>query len=88
MPACVPNLNPSLVLSNFTMSQYSGYLNDTKFSGVGIGSEDNWIVVILTTSTPEGSYALGTNTDNGAINGAAGRLRAVVLLLVGFLMLM
>ncbi|KAH9765199.1 putative GPI-anchored protein [Citrus sinensis] len=56
MPACVPNLEPSLVLSNFTKSQYSDSLNDTKYKGAGIGSEDNWIVVILTTSTPEGSY--------------------------------
>lgn len=56
MPACVPNLEPSLVLSNFTKSQYSDSLNDTKYKGTGIGSEDNWIVVILTTSTPEGSY--------------------------------
>ncbi|KAL9410540.1 hypothetical protein AB3S75_044332 [Citrus x aurantiifolia] len=56
MPACVPNLEPSLVLSNFTKSQYSDSLNDTKYKAAGIGSEDNWIVVILTTSTPEGSY--------------------------------
>lgn len=56
MPACVPNLEHSLVLSNFTKSQYSDSLNDTKYKGAGIGSEDNWIVVILTTSTPEGSY--------------------------------
>lgn len=56
MPACVPNLEHSLVLSNFTKSQYSDSLNDTKYKGAGIGSEDNWIVVILTTSTPAGSY--------------------------------
>lgn len=56
LPACVPNLDSSLVLTNFTRSQYSEYLNDTKFTGVGIGSEDNWIVVVLTTSTPEGSF--------------------------------
>ncbi|KAK6122660.1 hypothetical protein DH2020_043600 [Rehmannia glutinosa] len=66
LPACVPNLDPSLVLSNFTMSQYSGFLNDTQFSGIGVGSEDNWIVVVLTTSTPDGNYAPGTNSDNGA----------------------
>ncbi|KAJ4722399.1 Glycoprotein membrane GPI-anchored [Melia azedarach] len=56
MPACVPNLVPGLVLSNYTMSQYSQSLNDTKFTGVGIGSEGDWIVVVLTTSTPEGSF--------------------------------
>ncbi|XP_044484823.1 uncharacterized GPI-anchored protein At3g06035 [Mangifera indica] len=56
MPACVPGLTPSLVLSNFTQSQYSESLNDTKYTGVGIGSEGNWIVVVLSTSTPDGSY--------------------------------
>lgn len=57
MPACVPNLDPSLVLSNFTKSQYSDSLNDTSYTGAGVGSEDNWIVVILTTNTPAGSFA-------------------------------
>lgn len=88
LPACVPNLDPALVLSNFTKSLYSGYLNDTKFSGIGIGSEDNWIVVVLTTSTPEGNYSPGTSKDND--NGAAGLspVGTMVLLLVGLLMLM
>nr|DAD19460.1 TPA_asm: hypothetical protein HUJ06_020923 [Nelumbo nucifera] len=57
MPACVPDLVPSLVLANFTGSQYSSYLNDSKYTGAGISSEGDWIVVILTTNTPEGSYA-------------------------------
>lgn len=66
LPACVPNLDSSLVLTNFTRSQYSDYLNDTKFTGVGIGSEDNWIVVVLTTSTPEGSFVPAQNSvDTG-----------------------
>ncbi|KAE8076989.1 hypothetical protein FH972_015603 [Carpinus fangiana] len=56
MPACVPKLEPSLVLTNFTGSLYSGNLNDTKFTGAGIGSENDWIVVVLTTNTPAGSF--------------------------------
>ncbi|GMN46622.1 hypothetical protein TIFTF001_015803 [Ficus carica] len=66
LPACVPNLESTLVVSNFTKSQYSNYLNDTKFSGIGIGHEDNWIVVVLTTSTPEGSFVPSQDTSNGA----------------------
>ncbi|TYI92130.1 hypothetical protein E1A91_D02G046100v1 [Gossypium mustelinum] len=62
MPACVPNLAPSLVLTNFTQSQYSGNLNETKYTGIGIGSEGDWIVVVLTTSTTEGNYATATTT--------------------------
>ncbi|KAF5465657.1 hypothetical protein F2P56_015640 [Juglans regia] len=61
MPACVPNLEPNLVLSNFTKSQYSGNLNDTKYTGAGIGSEKNWIVVVLTTNTSTGSFVPSTN---------------------------
>ncbi|KAL2458633.1 putative GPI-anchored protein [Forsythia ovata] len=64
LPACVPDLVPSLVVSNFTKSQYSGYLNDTKYTGVGIGSENDWMVVILTTSTPEGSFTPDNNSAN------------------------
>lgn len=64
MPACIPNLDPDLVLTNFTKSQYSLNLNQTNFTGIGIGSEDNWIVVILTTSTPEGSYVPAQSTDS------------------------
>ncbi|MBA0587245.1 hypothetical protein Gorai_000377 [Gossypium raimondii] len=60
MPACVPNLVPNLVLTNFTQSQYNDNLNDTKYTGVGIGSDGDWIVVVLTTGTPEGSYSPAT----------------------------
>ncbi|XP_057475494.1 uncharacterized GPI-anchored protein At5g19250-like [Actinidia eriantha] len=56
LPACVPNLVPNLVLSNFTQSQYSKYLNNTKFTGVGISSEKNWIVLVLTANTTGGSF--------------------------------
>ncbi|KAL7123935.1 hypothetical protein ABFS83_14G015400 [Erythranthe nasuta] len=86
MPACVPNLDPSLVISNFTKSQYSEYLNSTDFSGIGVNSEGNWMVVVLTTNTPEGSYSVGTNKDNGG-----SRLNPIgylMFLLVGFFVLL
>ncbi|KAK4757658.1 hypothetical protein SAY87_018959 [Trapa incisa] len=66
MPACVPNLVPSLVLSNYTQNViYSGNLNDTKYTGIGINTEKDWVVVILTTSTPEGGYT-PASSDNAA----------------------
>jgi len=64
MPACVPGLDFSLVLTNFTQSLYSENLNDTKYTGIGIGSEGNWIVAVLTTDTPEGSFV--NDDQNGA----------------------
>ncbi|KAB2012087.1 hypothetical protein ERO13_D09G054300v2 [Gossypium hirsutum] len=66
MPACVPNLVPNLVLTNFTQSQYNDNLNDTKYTGVGIGSDGDWIVVVLTTGTPEGSYSPATGAASVA----------------------
>ncbi|KAL2244070.1 UNVERIFIED_CONTAM: putative GPI-anchored protein [Sesamum indicum] len=86
MPACVPNLDSGLVLSNFTKSQYSGYLNGTQYTGIGIGSEDNWIVVVLTTSTPEGNYSPGTNSDNGAASLTT--ISHIVFLFISFLLLL
>eukprot|EP00262_Sarcandra_glabra_P019112 TRINITY_DN7097_c0_g2_i1.p2 TRINITY_DN7097_c0_g2~~TRINITY_DN7097_c0_g2_i1.p2 ORF type:complete len:194 (+),score=21.61 TRINITY_DN7097_c0_g2_i1:242-823(+) len=56
MPACVPGLTPSIVLTNFTHTQYSGNLNDSQYSGVGIASERDWVVVVLTTNTTDGSF--------------------------------
>ncbi|KAL5701778.1 hypothetical protein ACHQM5_027082 [Ranunculus cassubicifolius] len=69
MPACVPNLTPSLVLTNFTQSQYSGYLNDTKYTGTGIGSEGDWIVVVLSSNTGEGSFAPADNSGGFVTKG-------------------
>lgn len=66
MPACVPNLETSLVLSNFTQSQYSQYLNDSLYIGAGIASEDNWIVVVLTANTPNGSFSPAEANSNVA----------------------
>lgn len=59
MQVCVPNRVPTLVLTNFTQSHYSRYLNDSKYTGVGVGSEEDWVVAVLSTSTPEGSFSGG-----------------------------
>ncbi|KAK4372452.1 hypothetical protein RND71_007836 [Anisodus tanguticus] len=87
MPACVPNLVADLVLSNYTKSQYSNYLNDTKFSGVGIGSDDNWMVVVLTTSNPEGSFT-PDNTSSANLVFQLGIISHAVILLMAFLLLL
>ncbi|XP_009760084.1 uncharacterized GPI-anchored protein At3g06035-like [Nicotiana sylvestris] len=84
MPACIPNLVSDLVLSNYTKSQYSNYLNDTKFSGVGIGSDDNWVVVVLTTNNPEGSFTPDTSSAN-LISGL-GLISHAVLILAAFVL--
>ncbi|CAJ1925326.1 unnamed protein product [Sphenostylis stenocarpa] len=87
MPACVPGLAPSVVLTNFTQSLYSGNLNDSKFTGVGIGSDDNWIVVVLTTNTPEGSFVPETS-DGANLISKFGLIHCSMFLLVGKVLLL
>ncbi|KAF5188600.1 Glycoprotein membrane precursor gpi-anchored [Thalictrum thalictroides] len=83
MPACVPNLDQSIVLANFTKSQYVTYLNATKYTGVGIGSEHDWIVVILSTNTTDGSF-VPASTDNSA-DASVPKLRLIYLFFSLFL---
>lgn len=77
LPACVHELVPTLVLTNFTHSRYSKFLNDSKFTGAGLGSEDDWMVVVLTTNTPGGSFASGSGS------GVCSKIGALAILVVG-----
>ncbi|GMJ01861.1 hypothetical protein like AT3G06035 [Hibiscus trionum] len=85
MPACVPNLVPSIVLTNFTQSQYSDNLNETKYTGIGIGSDGDWIVVVLTTSTAEGNYATATTSAASSVSGIIYHLLFLVMIALYFL---
>ncbi|KAL9248094.1 hypothetical protein vseg_021454 [Gypsophila vaccaria] len=57
LPVCVHKLVPTLVLTNYTRTGYARYINDSRFTGAGLGSEDDWMVVVLSTSTVGGSFA-------------------------------
>ncbi|XP_027109506.1 uncharacterized GPI-anchored protein At3g06035-like [Coffea arabica] len=57
LPVCVPKRVATLVLTNYTLSPYSASVNSTKYTGVGIGLEDDWTVLVLTTNTAAGSFA-------------------------------
>ncbi|KAH6808852.1 hypothetical protein C2S51_026635 [Perilla frutescens var. frutescens] len=73
LPACIPGQQQSLVLSTFT-TNYASYLNSTQFSDIGIGSEDDWIVIVLTNTTGGGSNTTGggSNTAGGGNNTTGG----------------
>ncbi|XP_010524805.1 PREDICTED: uncharacterized GPI-anchored protein At3g06035 isoform X2 [Tarenaya hassleriana] len=89
MPACVHRLDQSVVLSNFTKSQYSMNLNDSKFTGIGIGSDHDWVVVVLTTNTPEGSYSPATkDSSNGDVFGVRIVIHSMLLVISTVLFLL
>ncbi|XP_059625856.1 uncharacterized GPI-anchored protein At3g06035-like isoform X2 [Cornus florida] len=85
MPVCVPNLVPSLVLTNYTESQYSQYLNDSTYTGAGIGSEGDWVVVVLSTKTTGGSFTTDNAATSTSIVGLTQNLMPLLLLLGTFL---
>ncbi|KAJ6305856.1 hypothetical protein OIU78_021224 [Salix suchowensis] len=61
LPVCVPHLVPTLLLTNYTRTPYARFINASRFSGAGLGHEDDWMVVVLTTSTPRGDFAGATS---------------------------
>lgn len=87
MPACVPNLVPAeLVLTNFTKSQYSGSLNQSQFVGAGVADEGDWVVVVLSTNTPGGSFTLNDDTGFGSVVKVA--RHSLFLLVLGALLVL
>ncbi|XP_052170303.1 uncharacterized GPI-anchored protein At3g06035-like [Diospyros lotus] len=85
MPACVPKLVPDLVLSNYTKTQYSQYLNDSTYTGAGIGSEGDWVVVMLTTNTVGGSFTPAVNAASSV--SSTGFPQNLIPLMLAFIIL-
>ena len=81
LPVCVPKLVPTLVLTNFTRTHYSKFINDSSFSGIGISSEDDWMVVVLASNTPAGSLVNGVYS---LANAKVGLGHYMLLFLLGF----
>ncbi|EEF49819.1 uncharacterized GPI-anchored protein At3g06035 [Ricinus communis] len=69
LPVCVPELEPIAVFTNYTRTHFAKYINDSRFAQVGIGSEGEWMVIVLSTNTSRGDFAAfaGTNSLVSAI---------------------
>ncbi|XP_031399645.1 uncharacterized GPI-anchored protein At3g06035-like isoform X1 [Punica granatum] len=80
LPVCVQDLVPSLVLANYTQSQYARYLNDLNYTGAGFGSDGDWMVVVLSTDSLGGSFAKGAG-DREPVHGWIMAMWSVVLLM-------
>ncbi|XP_062084725.1 uncharacterized GPI-anchored protein At3g06035-like [Humulus lupulus] len=61
LPVCVHKLVKDVVLNNFTKTSYTKFLNDSKYTGAGVGSENDWLVMILSTNEPSGSFSGATS---------------------------
>uniref|UniRef100_A0A7N0V405 Uncharacterized GPI-anchored protein At5g19230-like domain-containing protein n=1 Tax=Kalanchoe fedtschenkoi TaxID=63787 RepID=A0A7N0V405_KALFE len=82
LPACVPHLVSTQVLANYTQNPpITRSLNDTKYANIGLGSEDDWMVVVLSTTTPTGSLANAAGRRLVASIGVLGLLAIQLLLL-------
>lgn len=83
LPVCVAKLEPTVVLSNYTHSDvYAKYLNNSKYTGAGLGSEDDWMVLVLTTNTPTGTFAADASTLHVGVEFL---LLALLVLLINYL---
>ncbi|KAK7391987.1 hypothetical protein VNO78_20413 [Psophocarpus tetragonolobus] len=62
MPVCVPDLDSDNLFSNYTKSnRYTKYLNNSKYKIAGIGSEEDWMVIIISTNTSSGDFSSATS---------------------------
>lgn len=62
MPVCVHELDRDALFSNYTKSnRYTKYLNNSKYKIAGVGSENDWMVLIISTNTSSGDFSSATS---------------------------
>lgn len=70
MPMCVPKLDQDDLFSNYTKnSHFTKYLNNSKYIIAGVGSEDDWMVLIISTNTTSGNFSSANSLLVGAWKG-------------------
>ncbi|KAH7543086.1 uncharacterized GPI-anchored protein At5g19250 [Ziziphus jujuba] len=60
LPTCVPKLNKTLLIEDYTQSPYNKSLTNPSFTSIGVGSKDQWMVVLVTTNNSSGSFSSGS----------------------------
>ena len=83
LPVCAPkdDLAEVPLLHNYTRTRYAKYINDSTFTWIGIGSNDYWMVVVLSKNT-------STWSSSASANGLVSKLgfgHGVVSLFLGML---
>ncbi|KAI5587345.1 hypothetical protein POPTR_005G034300v4 [Populus trichocarpa] len=83
LPVCLPEdgLAEVSLLHNYTRTRYVNYIKDSNFTGIGIGSNDYWMVVVLNKKT-------STWSSSASANGLVSKLgfgHGVVSLFLGML---
>ncbi|KAJ6918285.1 hypothetical protein NC651_012498 [Populus alba x Populus x berolinensis] len=83
LPVCLPEdgLSEVSLLHNYTRTRYVHYIKDSNFTGIGIGSNDYWMVVVLNKRT-------STWSSSASANGLVSKLgfgHGVVSLFLGML---
>ncbi|XP_060219118.1 uncharacterized GPI-anchored protein At3g06035-like isoform X1 [Lycium barbarum] len=79
LPVCVHDRVATLVITNYTQSQHARYLNNSKYTGAGIGTENDWTVLVLTTNTVGGSFASGATSMISHVFGCSHYLMFLLL---------
>ncbi|KAK2403064.1 putative GPI-anchored protein [Trifolium repens] len=70
MPVCVPKLDQDNLFSNYTKySHFTKYLNNSKYTIAGVGSEDDWMVLIISTNTSSGDFSYASSLLVGSWKG-------------------
>jgi hypothetical protein len=74
------------LFSNYTKySHFTKYLNNSKYTIAGVGSEDDWMVLIISTNTSSGDFSSASSLLVGVWKGHWLLMMATFLSVIVFL---
>jgi hypothetical protein len=57
LASCGPKIDSPLVLDTYTKSEYAKYINNSNYTAAAVGSMNDWVVVILSSNTSDGTFS-------------------------------